>query len=381
MGARVAADFHALFLGTSEGRQLFRPAAAARSLGGIVVRPTAETTASVSAPPPTGVFVSTLGNIFMREIAEDLVTALRAAGCAAELLDETCDIAARPAQCVFVAPHEFFLLGRGPAWARDDVIGNAVMLNTEQVQTQWFVRALPFVLASRGVIDLCAQTADLLAKTGLPSLHVGLLPAGNRSLSVGDRQHPLFRVLPEPAKADPPQWAPLNARPIEIAFFGTASPHRDAWLARNAAFLADYETFLHVRRPDQGPIRSGTADDVLCRLAGHVCSHARVSLNLHRDPFSYLEWHRIMRLGLACGSVVVSEPCLPHPVLRPGVHYLEENTRQIPELLEWLLRSADGRERANAIQRNAIALLGDRHGAVAASARLLSFLQDRAVAT
>lgn len=386
--SRVPANFHALFLGAHEGRKLFRPEAVARTLATLTVREAGclEATipslaALVARAPRVGVYVSTQGNVFMREIAEDLATSLRRAGVAAELLDETTDVATRPKLCVFVAPHEFFLLGQGPRWVRDDVVASAVMLNTEQVQTSWFVRALPFVLASRGVIDLCAQTCELFGRTGLPSMHVGLTPPdGAGRLGASDRQHPLFRVLPAAARADPLACSKLADRPIEIAFFGAESPHREAWLARNAGFLAEYDTFIHLRRMARGPIRPGTPDGALTRLARHVCGHARISLNLHRDAFAYLEWHRIVRLGMASGSVVVSEPCLPHPVLRPGVHYFEENTRQIPDLLEWLLRSEDGRRRAAAVQGHAAALLAADPDGRRTAARVLSFLLDGAVA-
>jgi hypothetical protein len=378
--------FHALFIGTSEGRPLFRPVAMARSLGLLAARPAAAHVATlpplaslVARAPRVGVYVSARGNVFMREIAEDLAASLRAAGVESAVLDETADIAARPPHCVFVAPHEFFVLGQGPAWVRDDVVASAVMLNTEQVQTPWFGRALPFVLASRGVIDLCAQTGALFARTGLPSLHVGVPPSpGAGVLSTADRRHPLFRVLPQAARAVPSTGTRLTDRPIDIAFFGAESPHREAWLARNAAFLAEYETFIHLRRMLRGPILPDSPDGALTRLAQHVCGHARISLNLHRDVFSYLEWHRVVRLGMAGGSVVVSEPCLPHPLLRPGVHYLEENTRQIPELIAWLLRTADGRQLAAAIQCQAAALLATELDGRQVAARVLAFLLDGA---
>jgi hypothetical protein len=386
-GSRVAADFHALFLGGAECRVLFRPDAVARSLGACLPATSAAPAAAARPAaergrcPRLGLFVSSLGNVFMREIADDLAASLRTAGIAVEVLDETADIAARPAMCVFVAPHEFFLLGRGPQWVRDEVVSRAFMLNTEQVQTPWFVRALPFLLASRGVIDLCAQTTAIFAQTGLPSLHVGLTPPdGAGRLSAGDRCHPLFRVLPAAARVDPRADCPFEARPIEIAFFGAETPQRSAWLARNAGFLADYETFIHCRRIDRGPLRTGTSDGALTRLARHVCGHARISLNLHRDAFGYLEWHRVVRLGLASGSVVVSEPCLPHPLLHPGVHYFEEQSRQIPDLLEWLLRSADGRRRAAAMQHAAAKLLADGLDPRQTAARVLAFVLDPGLA-
>ena len=34
-------------------------------------------------------------------------------------------------------------------------------------------------------------------------------------------------------------------------------------------------------------------------------------LNLHRDEFSYFEWHRVMMMGIEQGALVLSEPCFP----------------------------------------------------------------------
>ena len=100
----------------------------------------------------------------MNELADALAASLVAAGARVVRGDERCSIRNRPRACLFVAPHEFFALGRGPAWARPGVLATAVTYGTEQVQTPWFWRALPFVLASRGHLDISWHTADLLGR-------------------------------------------------------------------------------------------------------------------------------------------------------------------------------------------------------------------------
>ena len=54
-------------------------------------------------------------------------------------------------------------------------------------------------------------------------------------LSDRDRTHPLFGVLPRAAQADADPAAPFRTRPIDMSFFGAASPRRDQFFARNAA--------------------------------------------------------------------------------------------------------------------------------------------------
>jgi hypothetical protein len=369
---------HALFIGGFEERRLFRLETLASRLGAAL--PATPADAPVPSPLlPVAVHVSSRGNIFMREIAEDVAAGLRAAGAAADVLDETAPIGARTRLRLFVAPHEFFFLGRGVDWVREDVVSAGVMLNTEQPQTRWFGRALPFLLAARGVIDLCPQSAALFAATGMPSLELSPAPLLTAdALTEADRLHPLFRVLPAAARTVPSADTPFAARPLDFSFFGSESRHREEFFSRHAGALAEFEGFIHYRREDRGPIRPGTPDGALTRLARHVGGHAKIVLNLHRDAFGYLEWHRIVRLGVAAGAVVVSEPCLPHPLLTPGVHYFAAPGRQIPGLLAWLIRDADGRRAAARVQAGARALLADVVTPVATGARVLAFLHAQA---
>ena len=58
---------------------------------------------------------------------------------------------------------------------------------------------------------------------------VRLQPHG---LTERDKQHPLFRVLPEAAQGNPDPRRPYLDRPIDIAFFGNSSPRRDKFFAR-----------------------------------------------------------------------------------------------------------------------------------------------------
>ncbi len=368
--------FHALFVGGFEERRLFRPETLARHLGTPLPAPQPD----APAPPATlrvGVYVSSLGNMFMREIAEDVAAGLRAAGAMAEVLDETAPLDSGPPLRVVIAPHEFFHLGRGVAWVRDDLVAGAVVLNTEQPQTRWFGRGLPFLLASRGVIELCPQAAALFAGAGLPSLLLSPAPS-LAALTAEDRRHPLFRVLPAAARAPAEAAMPFAARAIDVAFFGTESRHREEWFSRHAGALAEFESVIHYRREGRGPIMPGSPDGALTRLAQHVGGHARIVLNLHRDAFGYLEWHRIVRQGLAVGAVVVSEPCLPHPLLVPGEHFFEVPSRQILPLIAWLIRSDDGRKAAARVQANARALLADAVTPAATGASILAFLHAHA---
>jgi hypothetical protein len=62
--------------------------------------------------------------------------------------------------------------------------------------------------------------------------------------------------------------------------------------------------------------------------------------------------------------VVVTDPCLPHPVWKPGIHFVEENIRHIPNVIDWLLNTEDGRTKAEDIRTNVVErLTGGGNGA------------------
>lgn len=334
--------------------------------------------ALTSAISHVGIYVSSHGNIFMDEIAGDLARDLRSVGVKVDVLDETSPIDGRPPVCLFVAPHEFFVLGNGRHWVRDDVLSTAFMFGTEQVQTKWFNLALPFILMSRGVLDICAQTAQIFAQAGMPALHV--LPGcrfSPASLTAEDRRHPLFRVLPPATQREVDPTRSFRDRPIDMTFFGNSSPRRDRFFARNAGFLSDYETFNYCRRAERGPLLGTGQEGALTRLAAHVSGHAKITLNIHRDDFGYFEWHRMVRLGMCSGSVVVSDPCLPHPDFVAGEHYFQEQTRHMPGLLEWLLRSEDGNQEAERVRRNVDDLITNVFDTRRTMTGLLRFIADR----
>ena len=378
---------HFIQSGALEGRGRVDPEDIARLLSGLALFDHA----ARALPPDThdasdlsslvqdvshvGLFVSTHGNVFMDDLADDLAADLRSAGVRVDLLDENADIDARPPTCLFIAPHEFFTLGKGSDWVRDDVLSEAFMFGTEQLQTTWFNLALPFILMSRGMLDICTQTAALFERLDMAALHV--LPGARlrpHPLTERDRRHPLYGVLPQAARGDIDPSLPFAARPIDISFFGTSSPRRDQFFVRNAAFFADYETFNYNRRPGRGPIRSEGEDGALTRLAGHVSGHSKITLNIHREYFGYFEWHRMVRLGMCSGSLVVSDPCLPHPDFVANEHYLQENARHIPDLVEWLLKTEDGGREAERVRANVNSLITESFGTNHTVARMLRFL-------
>lgn len=381
--ARWAPVSHYLRAGCYQDRPVAEPVFFAQILGrrrALVPPDTADAPAIRPPKEPIGIYASSLGNVFMNELADALAASLVAAGARVVRGDERCPIRSRPGACIFVAPHEFFALGRGPAWARPGVLATAVTYGTEQVQTPWFWRGLPFVLASRGALDISWHTAELLSRA-LPSRHLtpGVDPAPGDT-APDTLAHPLlaaawWRGSPRIDLGD--DWA---ARPLDLVFFGGASPARDAFFARHAARLADYEAVVYLRRRGRGPVHALAAEGDLCAVARHACARSRLTLSVHRDAFGFFEWHRLVGQAMATGSVAVAEDSLPVPDFRPGEHYFCDDAGHLPGLVDWLLRDPDGVRAALACRQAARHLLASRCDPARAGRRVLDFLDSLGVA-
>ena len=101
---------HAIARASKGPFTMFEPQAVARVLAKEAFEPdlvTAETTpisgTEASSLPPIGIYASSYGNVFMREIAEDLAHDFRLLGADVEVLDETADIEARRPVTIVVA--------------------------------------------------------------------------------------------------------------------------------------------------------------------------------------------------------------------------------------------------------------------------------------
>jgi hypothetical protein len=313
----------------------------------------------------------------MRDIAKGLAENLEALGVQVELLNEHASIESRPPICLYVAPQEFFGLEKGKEWVREDVLAEAFVYSTEQLQGEWFKYGLPFMLLSKGVVDLCPQSAVWFEQV-MPSVH--MLPSvspGAEKPAARTREHPLFKVLPAAAQIDPVRELTWDERPIDVSFFAYGVPRRDKFFLQNAEFFAELETFIYSRRIHEIMIESGR-DGALSAVASQACAFSKIMLNIHRDDYGFFEWHRLVHLAMRTGSLVVTEPCMPQEQFKPGVHYLEEKRAQIPSLIDWLLHDPAGIERAKEITKNATELLRTSYDRNESGIRLLNFLMQHA---
>lgn len=375
---RLLPRAHYLLRGAYRDRGVASPPWLAKALAERLRLPPPDTPEAPADPPvpdrPIGVYASSRGNAFMAEIADDLAASLAAAGAAVVRDDERGDPARRAPTCIFVAPHEFFALGRGPAWATPAVLRRGVCYGTEQPQTPWFWRALPFVLAGRGALDLSWHTAALLGEV-MPSAHLtpGVSPAPWRAPDAL-AGHPLLAGAWWRGDDTLDPALPLAERPLDLVFFGGATPARDRFFSRHAARLAEREAVVYLRRRGRGPVHPRGAEGDLCAVARLSGGRAKLVLSVHRDVFGAFEWHRLVRQAMAVGAVAVAETGFAVPDFRPGEHYFCAEADRLPDLVDWLLDDPDGRAAAEAARERCFALLAGRLSPAAAGRRLLAFL-------
>jgi hypothetical protein len=294
-----------------------------------------------------GVFCSAEGNFYMQEIANLLVWGLQALEIDAVERDETADKDEAFDFRVFVAPHEFFTLGQGTDWTRFADTPGSVLYNVEQMQTPWFCRAFPLLLKAPLVLDLNFQSAEILRRAGCNVVHFmpGHLPTSPYARPYVDVSG-IELIRGYSFARQPYNWRERNEltdRPIDLLFVGSSAPRRDDALA-HLRELADEYRFLCVYTRQDAPLTNrnyrSTSSEINCALA----QRAKIVLNIHRDWLGYFEWSRIVMQGFWQGACVLSDPGLPNPIFKSGVHYLEESVRHTGELARWLLGTMEGRQ-------------------------------------
>lgn len=366
---------HFIRVGIHAGRNFTSLETIARLWREVLRADDAEPAAPPAAPPNAraALYVSSLGNFFMTEIAEVLKAGFADAGVPCTIIDENAAPSRDATHHIVIAPHEFFALGEGKRWANDAFVGRTIMFSTEQIQTQWFARSLVFLTRAKAVADMNEQTAAILRKAGVRAVAVQpgfserfapFAPAPTSATQV-------LASLPAAARRFDERASPrLADRPLDVLFLGTHSPRRERWLASYAPKFADLNTFIYysrINRPQQGahnPMAASEATSALLR-------RTKVLINVHRDDYTYFEWWRLMQ-AFWHKTAVVTEPCFPHRIFKPGVHYFEEAPRHLHHLAAWLSSTPDGIAKAEEMRARAFEDLIARATAKTAALTLLA---------
>lgn len=318
------------------------------------------------------IYVSSLGNFFMREMADLLKAGFDDAGVAAQIVDENAE-EPQATHHIVVAPHEFFILGVGRRWATEKFLRRAVMLSTEQLQSTWFARSLQFLLRAKAVAEMNEQSAMVLRKAGVRAFAVQPgYSSAFKAFAAPDDQTPaaVLDRIPLAARSLDAQTATFSARPLDLVFLGSRTPRRERLLEGYASSFASLQTVAHCPLMDR-PLRAESDPMASTAVTVALLRRTKLLLNLHRDDYAYFEWWRLMQ-AFWLKTVVVTEPCFPHSIYKPGMHFFEAPTPEIPELVDWLARSPEGHAKAEEVRERAYDQLVARSTAKAAALALLA---------
>ena len=100
-------------------------------------------------------------------------------------------------------------------------------------------------------------------------------------------------------------------------------------------------------------VEKGSPSSLSESAATEMCRRSKIQLNIHRSEMPYFEWHRNVVRSVAQQTLLVTETSYPVPGFDPGEHYFQCDLERMPAMIDWLLRSRDGRERADQVRRNA----------------------------
>jgi hypothetical protein len=252
---------------------------------------------------------------------------------------------------IVVAPHEFCALGPGRHWTADQY-ADAVYVNTEQWQTSWFALSLKYLRRThRGVLDLNPSSAQGLAKLGMRTAFLPLLPLPGSCFDFSEKQ-PLSRHVTWHKFIEPLSYPDrLEERPYDVLCCGVLNDRRAKGLAAMAPVLARHRCFIHVPRFNR-PIKQGEPDVLSAEDFGQIARNSKIMLNIHQGESHYIEWQRAFLVGMMQGAIVVSEPCYPNRFVRPGVHYVETSLERMGAVITELLTTQAGKEKMSEIHGN-----------------------------
>jgi hypothetical protein len=319
------------------------------------------------------IYVSSLGNAFFTEIASLLAHGLTATGASVRVVDETWEPDDTADHEIIVAPHEFFLLGKGRDRLSRSFLARCSLWLAEQPGSEFFAMCLWFARFARGILDINPHTALVWGTLGFRAraFPLGHIENFEDYADKLDLSEPIRNMqTPETCRYGGSIDDSLAERPLDIFCNSVLTERRDRFFAGNAALFSELRCALYLPTPNR-PISEQVASALDTRDATALGQRSKVQLNIHRGDVPYFEWHRLIVRGIWQKSVVVSEPSLPIPGLVPGEHYVECDLEEMPEKLFWLLRTPEGRSEAEAIRKRAFETLVARYSLKTIASRFL----------
>jgi Glycosyl transferases group 1 len=266
-------------------------------------------------------FVTSLGNHFMLEIAEIFNEGFNNNGIESQIeIDKWPSTNPAPGLIqVVIAPHEFFNLFLEPRLKPgeevEDFLKAVYMLSAEQPLTHWFEMACERADPSRGVLDITEHTAIEYRKRRIFTIHA---PLGYASC---------FEAGIDPNN--------LPERKFDLLFLGSISPKRELFLSRNAVLFNRYNSNIVITRLEK-PKFSQTAGFFANHKRNQLLRSCKILVNIHANDNTYFEWLRVI-MAIANGCLVISETSDYIEPLINGKHLIVTELDDIADRCEYYL--------------------------------------------
>jgi SAM-dependent methyltransferase len=271
-------------------------------------------------------FVTTLGNHFMIEIAYIYAEGFSKSGISAEIeIDKIPDINPDDdLMQIVIAPHEFFnlfLVPRLNSGEIKDIIKSVYMLSAEQPYSPWFDMACERSRESKGVLDITVQTTQAYVERGIPAVHLPLGYASVFEAGVANQKD--------------------SERSIDLLFLGSYSYKREAFVSRNASFFNQYNSQITITRLEK-PKFAKTPGFYANEKRNQLLRSSKIIINVHAVDNTYFEWLRAM-MAIANGCLFVTETSDHIEPLINHQHIVMTSLEDIPAQCEYYLTHEDER--------------------------------------
>ncbi len=306
---------------------------------------------SVPRPDRFVLYTSSQGNYFFHEIRDLIGAGLRELGLTVEFRNERDGFAPKANWHLVIAPHEFFELGVGKNLVSQKWPSNLILFNTEQPSSYWLSLSVRHFERAFAIWDIDFDSTLRICKRGYPCHYLPLGHVSNSPLLQPVEQMPLIeeiRALPAAVRDFSGFDQRFARRPIDLLFLGHGSPRREKYFARHAARLKNHHCFFHKPAATR-PMIPGQTTNMNTLTSVGLSQRSKILLNLHHGVDQYFEWHRIVLLGIAQRTLVISEPCSIAPPFGANLDYVEAPLDEIPDRIEYFLGSAAGQAEAQHI--------------------------------
>jgi hypothetical protein len=304
-------------------------------------------------------YTSSQGNYFFHEIRDLIAAGLRELGITVEIRDEGRGFALLANWHLVIAPHEFFELGAGKHLAAGSWPKNLVLFNTEQPSSQWLPLAMQHFKRATVIWDIDFDSSLRIRKRGYVCDHLPLGHVAGSELFREVYRLPLIeetRQLSSQARDQSGFSRCFETRPIDLLFLGHGSSRRESYFTRHAGRFSKFNHFFHTPAATQ-PLIPGQTTNMNTQVSVGLSQRSKILLNIHHGVDRYFEWHRIVLLGIAQRTLVVTEPCSIAPPFQANLDYVEAPLDEIPERIEYYLESASGRIEGQRIIEHSFATL------------------------